>query len=198
MKYLLLLNLLTFLALPSEAEEISYSIYSLPLFVGEKKHIESDTLQYSINEVTTKPGPIVNVANEVKSIWLNDSFAISYTSLPEEKAPDGFGLTLSKDRKGFSWEWFRRFDGDIFDKLQGSGNVEAVFIENEDRLIELSSVKVLEKIILRVNTLWWLPFWNGDTHHIEVKAGSTLVFATLPNVTPTVKTSITKLANPFH
>ena len=177
MKYLLLLYLLIFLAPSSKAEEISFSIYSLPLFFGEKKLIESGTLEYSVNEVATKPGPIVNVPNEVKSIWLNNSFAISYTSFPKEKALDGFGLTLSKDHKGFSWEWFRRFDRDVFDKLQGPGNVKVEFIEDEDGLIELSSVKVLEKIILRVNTLWWLPFWDGDTHHVEVKAGSTLVFS---------------------
>ena len=81
-----------------------------------------------------------------------------------------------KDGKGFSWEWFKRTSGNEFDKLQGPGRVRARFI-NKNGLAILGSVEVLEAITLRINTMQWLPMWDGDTHHVVVEPGSVMLFA---------------------
>ena len=100
---------------------------------------------------------------------------MSSTSYPEERI-NGFGLWLSKDGKGFSWEWFRRWDGDVFDKLQGPGKVKATFIK-KNGLWELGSIEVLETLTLRVNTLSWLLIWDDNTYHMVVKEGSVFLFS---------------------
>src|SRR5437867_11497249 len=84
-----------------------------------------------------------------KSLLLDDTFALS-ASVYRERSLNGFGLVIHRkgDDNGFSWERFDREKGDIFQKLQGSGQV-SVQVKKGPAYEELESVEFLDDIVLR-------------------------------------------------
>ena len=111
-----------------------------------------------------------------KSVLLNDTFALS-ASVYRERRLDGFGLVVYRrgDRDGFSWEWFDRAQGNVFEKLQGPGRV-AVTVKKGPDYEELQSVEFLDDIVLRyLDDMRQPP--GTHTHELLIKKGSVLTVA---------------------
>lgn len=85
----------------------------------------------------------------------------------------GFGLWISKDGGGFSWDWFTLDTGLVYRKLQGEGRVKVTFLPNRD-CQELASIEFLDDVTLR-GYFGWVPLVM--THQIEVQKGSILRFS---------------------
>ena len=108
-----------------------------------------------------------------KSIPLNDTFVIG-ASVHREPRLDGFGLWVKRrgDADGFSWEWFERSSGAVFQKLQGSGRV-SITLKTGPGYQELESVEFLDDITLRYLDDMRKPR-GTKTHEVIVTKGSVL------------------------
>jgi hypothetical protein len=111
-----------------------------------------------------------------KSIELEEQFSVG-GSIHRKKEHTGFGLWARKrNEKGFSWEWFKRGEhnqeGTIYEKLQGSGEVEVTFKQIEDSK-EVSRILFHSDVVLRYLSD---PESKNPTHLIIVRKGSVLDF----------------------
>jgi hypothetical protein len=108
-----------------------------------------------------------------RSLKLDDAFRIALQVERQEPALTGFGVTIARiDADGFSWEWFDRGEGTVFQKLQGPGRLRAV-IGKGPGYEELEAVEFLDDITLR----YWAEGSRSPappTHEIVVLAGSVL------------------------
>jgi hypothetical protein len=106
-----------------------------------------------------------------KSLLLDDTFALS-ASVYREQSLDGFGLVIYRkgDQNGFSWEWFTRDKGNVFQKLQGTGRV-SVGVKKGTGYEELDSVEFLDDIVLRYLDDMAKPP-GTHTHEVVVRKGS--------------------------
>jgi hypothetical protein len=159
----------------ADAEAISYSIYSLPLLLGEPKLMAEGKRIYSQNDIHTLKGPASNLVNWEKTLSIANGFEIG-ASVYREPRTDGFGLWIRKDGGGFSWEWFVRETDHVFRKLQGPGRVKVRFARF-DQLQELAEVEFLDDVTMRLNTFWFIPFLDKKTDHLVVRKGSVLWLA---------------------
>jgi hypothetical protein len=84
---------------------------------------------------------------------------------------EGFGLfVLRRGERGFSWEWFDRGAGEVFDKLQGVGHLRVTTTQVGPK-VELQSIEFLDDITLRYSD----HIGSGDdTHVVTVRKGSRL------------------------
>ena len=108
-----------------------------------------------------------------KSLLLDEMFALS-ASVYRERTLDGFGLVIYRkgDDNGFSWEWFDRQQGDIFEKRQGGGRV-SVRVKKGAGFEELEAVQFLDDIVLRYLDNMAKPP-GTHTHEVVVRKGSVL------------------------
>lgn len=166
---------LCLLPLPAQAEKLSYSIYSLPLIFGERETITEGVRTYVHDDIQVEAGPAPNVKNWRKTLVISHGFSIGASVYREPKI-EGFGLWMHKNGGGFSWEWFDLEKENIFCKRQGAGRVKVQFRQVEGEQ-ELASIEFLEDVTFRLDTLWLIPFWDKDTHHLVVKKGGVLWLA---------------------
>lgn len=106
-----------------------------------------------------------------KSLLLDNNFALTARVFREARL-DGFGLVIYRrgDRFGFSWEWFDRQEGSVFQKLQGPGRI-SVTVKKGPGYEELESVEFLDDMVLR-----YLDSMNKPpgthTHEVLIRKGS--------------------------
>jgi hypothetical protein len=104
---------------------------------------------------------------------LDDAFQIALQVERQKPSLTGFGLTIGRvDAAGFSWEWFDRGEGTVFQKLQGPGRLRAVIGKGAD-YEELEAVEFLDDITLR----YWAEGSKPPappSHEIVVQKGSVL------------------------
>jgi TonB family protein len=117
-----------------------------------------------------------------KGVWwsrtlnLDDTFSVS-AAVHRETTLDGFGLmvSMSGGLRGFSWEWFDRYDGSVFRKRQGSGLV-SVTLNRGPGYEELQSVEFSDDIVLRyLDDIGKPP--GTHTHEVMIRKGSVLMVA---------------------
>lgn len=156
-------------------EELSYAIYAYPFFGGEAKLVREGTLTYRHSDVRTLMHPGADGTMSVKVLEVADGYQIHGNIFREERL-DGFGLSLSKEGHGFSWDWFDRSSGDIFRKLQGGGQLQVRTRTVGDK-VELAEVLFLDDVTLRLDRYWIIPFRNRNSDEMVVKRGSVLWFA---------------------
>ena len=169
------LILLVVLPIIAHAEKISYEIYSVPLFFGEREVITKGILNYTLDDVLTDKGPVGDNENRTVTLPLSHGFSIG-TTVYSEPALEGFGLWMRKDGGGFSWEWFYLENGNVYKKLQGPGRVK-VRLTRKNNNVQLAAIEFLETLTLRLDTMNYIPFWFKDTHNLVVKKGSAFVLA---------------------
>ena len=167
--------LLTVLGSFANAEELSYAIYSLPLFGGKPELVAEARASYSHSEIRVAPGPAPDIPNWTKSLALSNGFQIG-TSVYREPRVEGFGMWIHKNDGGFSWEWFNRDGDDSFRKLQGPGQLR-VRIKRDQGLEEITRIEFLTDVTMRLNARWFIPFLDGNTDQVLVKKGSVLWLA---------------------
>jgi hypothetical protein len=119
-----------------------------------------------------RPGADVLVERMPADVWnktlrLDYGLSISASVYPKEMLT-GFGLVISKEDSGFSWEWFDRESGDVFRKLRGGGKVR-VSVREDAGSQELVAVEFLDDIVLKCEDKR-----SGSTHEVRVKRGSVL------------------------
>ena len=154
----------------SVSESLSYSITQEKLLWWDKKIISEGTIDYSISDI------VIEKRNGFTSKYLHVSEAFNIgASIYREKEKGGFGLWIDKNGEGFSWEWFIPEKGQVFKKLQESGRV-LVEYRDFDGLYEIESIKFLEDVSMRLDTLSFIPFWYKKTHRMLIKKGSVLMF----------------------
>lgn len=102
-----------------------------------------------------------------KTLQLDYGLSISASVYPKEKLI-GFGLVISKDDSGFSWEWFNRDEGNVFRKLLGGGKVKVSVLDGNGSQ-ELVAVEFLDDIVLTCEDKG-----SGITYEVHVKKGSVL------------------------
>ena len=157
------------------AESLSYTIYSLPLFFGERETIAEGTRIYAHEDIQVENGPAPGVKNWTKTLSISHGFAIG-ASVYRAKQIDGFGLWMRKNGKGFSWEWFDLEKENVFYKRQGAGRVKVRF-KSVEGMQELASIEFLDDVTFRLDTLWFIPFLGKETHNLIVKKSSALWLA---------------------
>ena len=174
-------------ALATRAESITFELYDVsrggaPALLAKGVH------QYTVRDVlvteydNARDGAVFP-RWWVKEIRISSGFSIG-ASIFRERELVGFGLWL-KDRGsflgriasgGFSWDWFNQDSGLIYRKLQGTGLVR-VSLAPSAQFKEITSIEVLEDMMLRANNRPWFFFSDGDTHHLVIRKGSVLRFA---------------------
>ena len=169
MRYIISLFVVLFTSAVS-SESLSYSITQEELLLWDKEVIAEGTIEYSVSDIVTKK----RKGFISKHLHVAESFNIG-ASIYRDKDKGGFGLWINKKGKGFSWEWFVPEEGQLFKKLQERGRVFVTYRER-DGLYEIESVKFIEDVSMRLNTLSFIPFLNKKTHRMLVKKGSVLVF----------------------
>jgi uncharacterized RDD family membrane protein YckC len=153
-------------------DEIEYAIYKVPFFQGDPVLVKEGTRKYAHAEVLTGKGPVPGQADEQKTLAITSGFAIS-AALYREVRIEGFGLTLSKHAEGFSWEWFNRQGDDVFNKLQGGGQIQVRFKHVEGKE-ELAEILFLDDVTMRMDRYWLIPFRNRKSDLLVIKRGSVL------------------------
>lgn len=167
--------LLVVLPVIAHAERISYEIYSVPLFFGEREVITKGILDYTLDDLQTDKGLVGNNENWTVTLPLGHGFSIG-TTVYSEPVLEGFGLWMRKNGGGFSWEWFYRENGNVYKKLQGPGRVKVRLTRKNDN-VQLVAIEFLETLTLRLDTMNYIPLWFKDTHNMVIKKGSTFVLA---------------------
>jgi hypothetical protein len=145
---------------------------------GGRRVLGHGVKQYSpAKDIVVREGPGRGGAPSwSKSLLLDNTFAVS-ASVYREPRLDGFGLVIYRkgDEKGFSWEWFDRSQGDVFQKRQGDGRV-SVRTKKGPGYEELESVEFLDDIVLRYLDDMAKPP-GTHTHEVMVRKGSVLKLA---------------------
>lgn len=169
MRYILILFGLLFSSAVF-SESLSYSLTQEKLLWWDKEIISEGTVVYDISDI------VVEERNGFTSKYLPvfETFNIG-ASIFREKEKGGFGLWIDKNGDGFSWEWFTPEEGNVFKKLQESGRV-LVNYHSYEGLYEIESIEFLEDVSMRLDTLYFIPFWFKKTHRMLVKKGSVLIF----------------------
>ncbi|HTY62713.1 MAG TPA: energy transducer TonB [Acidobacteriota bacterium] len=111
-----------------------------------------------------------------RTLNLDDTFSVS-AAVHREPLLDGFGLmvNMSGGLLGFSWEWFDRYEGNIFRKRQGGGQV-SVTLNRGPGYEELQAVEFLDDIVLRyLDDINKPP--GTHTHEVIIRKGSILMVA---------------------
>ncbi len=152
------------------ADEIEYAIYEVPFFKGEPRLVKEGKRRYAHADVQTVEGPLPGVADEEKVLSIANGFTLA-TALYREPRIDGFGLTISKHGQGFSWEWFNRQGEDVYDKLQGTGQVQVRFKRSGGKE-QLAEILFLDDVTLRLDRYWLIPFHSGKSDLLVIKRGS--------------------------
>ena len=152
-------------AKPGLAQTFSYEAFTVAN--GVRKRLGQTTREY-------RPGADVLVEQVEPNVW-NKILPLDYglsvsTTIDRKEKLTGFGLVLSKDDSGFSWEWFDRDGGDVFRKLLGGGKVRVTVVETAESQ-ELVAVEFLDDIVLSCEDQD-----TGTTHEVRVKKGSVLRF----------------------
>jgi len=150
-------------AKPGPAQTFSYEAFTVAN--GVRKRLGESAREY-------RPGADVLVEQVQPNVW-NKVLPLDYgltvsTTIDRKEKLTGFGLVLSKDDSGFSWEWFDRDRGDVFRKLLGGGKVRVTVVETAESQ-ELVAVEFLDDIVLSCEDQG-----TGTTHEVRVKKGSVL------------------------
>ena len=157
-------------AAAASAETITYQSVTLS-FMGGRDRAAPVVKTYSpAKDLVTRdliPGRIWS-----RTLKLDDAFQIAL-QVEREPSLTGFGLTIDRiDGAGFSWEWFDRAEGAVFQKLQGPGRLRAMIGKGPD-YEELEAVEFLDDITLR----YWAEGTRSPappSHEIIVQKGSVL------------------------
>ncbi|MBL0729660.1 hypothetical protein [Piscinibacter sp. HJYY11] len=152
------------------AEEIKYSIYSIPLFGDKPNLVAGGKKVYLLTEVTVAKGPSPDEQNWKKSIAVTSGFELG-ASIYRSRQVDGFGMWIQKDGGGFSWEWFDRVGPETFRKRQGAGLLKVRLVRGE-AFEEVAEINFLTDVTMRLNTRWFIPFLDKETDQIVIKTGS--------------------------
>ncbi len=168
----------TFLALlfsiRAGADPLGFSIYHLT--GGEPVLLAQDRLDYTASDIEVMEwGSPEGNTTWRKSLKLADGFGIG--ALIVRTDPQlGFGLYIDDQNHpdGFSWEWFRHDNGNVFRKLQGEGYVRVRFTKVEGGVL-IHSIEFLTDIKLRFNDRLE-PVPGKVTHEVVVTQGSILRF----------------------
>src|SRR5262245_27108848 len=132
----------------ASAEPLNYAIYSLK---GDKPELlAEDRLEYLVSDIdVVKRGQHLGHETWHKSLKLKEGFSIGALVVRVDK-PEGFGLWIRQadHPRGFSWEAFQPYDGNVYKKLQGPGYVRVQFARSGDG-IELQSIEFLADVKLR-------------------------------------------------
>jgi len=157
-------------AAAASAETITFQSVTLS-FMGGRDRAAPVVKTYSpAQDLVTRdliPGRIWS-----RTLKLDDAFQIA-VQVEREPSLTGFGVTIDRvEAAGFSWEWFNRGEGTVFQKLQGPGRLRAVIGKGPD-YEELEAVEFLDDITLR----YWVEGSRPPappSHEIVVQKGSVL------------------------
>lgn len=149
---------------PGLTQTFSYEAFTIDNG-GVRKRLGESIREY-------RPGIDVLVEERPPDAWnkilrLDYGLSISASVYPKEKLT-GFGLVISKDDSGFSWEWFNREEGNVFRKLLGGGKVRISVLEGAGSQ-ELVAVEFLDDMVLTCEDKH-----SGITHEVRVKKASVL------------------------
>jgi hypothetical protein len=163
----------------AHGEIIKYEIYRLEPG-GERTLLASGKREYTQEDVAVVAREGRGQTFWQKSVVVWDDFSVG-SSIHLEHPLTGFGLWIERETDGFSWDWFDIESGDIFKKLQGTGRVR-VETRSNNGAKEIVAVDFLTDVTLRGKFSSWsilpfVPFPDEDTHHLVVKKGSVLRFA---------------------
>jgi hypothetical protein len=154
----------------ADAASVSYVItdYVDP---AHPREVASGTKTYSASDIRVVPCGAGDEQFFKKSLKLAAGYWIG-ASINREKNIDGFGLWATHGPRSFSWEWFDRPDGDVFQKLQEGGSVRVTWRVVEG-LEELASITFESDVSLRVDETFEV---GKVSHRILIRKGSVLEF----------------------
>jgi hypothetical protein len=160
---------------PPVLESVSWRVFQLLHLGGRRMVAEGDRPYEPRRDVVVKPVWGSPVDARTLSLPLSHGFALSVTV---SKTPlEGFGLFISRpaDANGFSWEWFDRDRGLLFEKRRGRGRVR-VDVRRGRGYEELAAVEFVEEIALRYLDDIRKPL-GTFSHEVIIGRGSVFNFA---------------------
>lgn len=104
-----------------------------------------------------------------KSVHLDKGFSIGFSD-GRDKVLTGFGMWVQTEPNRFSWDWFNRSQGQVFEKLRERGSIR-VRTSGEPAFQEIAEIEFLTDVSLRAIE----PGSGGKvTHRVNIKKGSVL------------------------
>ncbi|HEU4923828.1 MAG TPA: hypothetical protein VFT23_12240 [Burkholderiales bacterium] len=150
------------------AETITYEIYEVSN-IGSRL-IAKGQRHYTVSDVKVHPYERGGRKIAEKFIELEQGYRVGARIFFQEELT-GFGLLARHSDQDFSWEWYKKEDGNRFRKLEGGTAVE-VNVSGRPLMEELAEVTFLDDTALGLT----VGRARDDTHKIIVKAGSVLRF----------------------
>ena len=164
----------TAVAPPAPAKSVSWRVIQLLELGGRRVLAEGERTYQPHRDIIVKPVRSSAVDARTVSLPLNNGFALSVSVA---KVPlVGFGLFISRpaDANGFSWEWFDRDRGPVFERRQGHGRV-SVEVTRGPGYEELAAVEFLDEVVLRyLDDIRKPP--GAYSHEIAICRGSVFTF----------------------
>lgn len=160
---------------PSPLEFVSWRVFQLLHLGGRRVVAEGERAYAPRRDVVVKPVWNSPVDARTLSLPLSHGFALSVTVA---KTPlEGFGLFISRpaDANGFSWEWFDRGRGIVFEKRLGGGRVR-VDVRRGPGYEELAGIEFVEDVVLKYLDDIRKPL-GTVSHQIIIGRGSEFNFA---------------------
>lgn len=165
---LILATMILFFSTTAFAEKIKYEIYE----IATGNLIGSGVKEYTTTDVILNPYTSRGINIVEKFIELEQGFKVGVRIFSEPKLT-GFGLVAELKKGDFSWEWYNKKEGNIFQKLQGKKGFVKV------RVSGLPMVETLEEVLFLDDAR--LSFRLGgagkvESHDIIIKKGSVFKF----------------------
>ena len=168
----ILITVFMLVATATYAGSITYEIVDYSS-VATGHRIGSGTLVQSPNDVRVVKQEGRGLVLWSKSVFLAHGFSIGLSDARDADLT-GFGMWVQTDPDRFSWDWFTRSHGDIFDKIRETGSVR-VTTKRSGGAQEIRSVEFVTDVSLRQ-----LALGSGGKVlcRVNIKKGS--VFDILP------------------
>jgi hypothetical protein len=166
-------RVVTSVAPPPPVDWVSWRVYHL-LHLGGRRVVSEGERVYEPGDIITKR--VRGSVSDARTLTLPLSHGFGLSVSVSKTPLDGFGLFVSRpaDANGFSWEWFDRDRGWVFDKRQGHGRV-AVDVQRGPGYEELTAVQFLDEVVLRyLDDIRKPP--GTFSHEVVIRRGSLFKF----------------------
>ena len=163
-------------ALPPSVELVSWRVFKMLDLGGQRLVAEGGRSYQPSRDIVVTSIRGSAVIPRTVSLPLGHGFALSLSASAVRTPLDGFGLIIScpSNANGFSWNWFDRDRGQLFERRQGRGRLRAE-LRRGPSYEQLTAVEFIEDVSLRYLDDVRKPL-GTVSHEIVISRGSVFKF----------------------